>query len=107
MTIDEDALVAFTQRLVRTPSPSRQEAEVSRIYAEELESLGFDTVSVDSMGNVTGTSGATARTSVCFSTGIWTTPSLVRWNSPFPVRSSTVGRTERTAPCYGAAEQSI
>ena len=54
MTIDEDALVAFTQRLVRTPSPSRQEAEVSRIYAEELESLGFDTVSVDSMGNVTG-----------------------------------------------------
>ncbi|UCD57723.1 MAG: M20/M25/M40 family metallo-hydrolase [Candidatus Hydrogenedentota bacterium] len=55
MMIDKDGLVAFTQRLIRTASPSRQEAEVSAIYAEGLESLGFDEVSVDSMDNVTGT----------------------------------------------------
>jgi succinyl-diaminopimelate desuccinylase len=54
MIIDEDALVAFTQRLVQTPSPSRQEKEVSRIYAEELEAIGFDEVRVDSMWNITG-----------------------------------------------------
>jgi len=54
MNIDQDGLIDFTQRLIRIPSPSRQEAEVSGVYAEELESIGFDRVSVDSMGNVTG-----------------------------------------------------
>jgi len=54
MTIDRESLVAFAQRLIRTPSPSGQEAEVSAIYAKELEAVGFDEVSVDSMGNVTG-----------------------------------------------------
>jgi len=54
IAIDKDALVEFTQRLVRIPSPSRQEAEISRIYAEELRSIGFDEVRVDAMGNVTG-----------------------------------------------------
>jgi succinyl-diaminopimelate desuccinylase len=52
--IDETALIGFTRRLIQTPSPSRQEAEISRIYAEELESVGFDEVRVDSMRNVTG-----------------------------------------------------
>jgi acetylornithine deacetylase/succinyl-diaminopimelate desuccinylase-like protein len=54
MRIDKDGLVSFTQRLIRTPSPSRQEAEVSAIYARELEALRFDDVTVDSMNNVTG-----------------------------------------------------
>ena len=54
MIIDNDALVAFTQRLVQTPSPSRQEQEISHLYAEELDAIGFDEVRVDSMWNVTG-----------------------------------------------------
>jgi len=54
MKIDESGLVSFTQRLVQTPSPSRQEAEVSCIYADELRTAGFDEVRVDTMGNVTG-----------------------------------------------------
>lgn len=54
MMIDKDGLVAFTQRLIQIPSPSRQEQEISRVYAEELESAGFDEIRVDSMWNVTG-----------------------------------------------------
>ena len=54
MRIDKEGLVSFTQKLIQTPSPSRQEAEVSAIYAKELEALGFDEVTVDSMHNVTG-----------------------------------------------------
>lgn len=52
--IDIDNLVSFTRRLVQTPSPSRQEAEISRLYARELEAVGFDEVRVDAMDNVTG-----------------------------------------------------
>ena len=54
IAIDKSGLISFTQRLIQTPSPSRQEAEVSRIYAAELESVGFDEVRVDTLGNVTG-----------------------------------------------------
>jgi putative selenium metabolism hydrolase len=54
MRIDEDNLVSFTQQLIRIPSPSRQESKISSVYAEELESVGFDEVLVDSIGNVVG-----------------------------------------------------
>jgi succinyl-diaminopimelate desuccinylase len=54
MKVDADGLIEFTQRLIQTPSPSRQERGISAIYADELEILGFDKVIVDSMDNVTG-----------------------------------------------------
>jgi putative selenium metabolism hydrolase len=47
-------LVEFTQELIRTPSLSGQEHDVSRLLAAELETLGFRDVTIDAVGNVVG-----------------------------------------------------
>jgi putative selenium metabolism hydrolase len=47
-------LVAFTQKLVSTPSLSGEEQHVSRLLADELRILGYREVSVDEDGNVIG-----------------------------------------------------
>ncbi len=47
-------MVRFCQRLIQTPSPSGQERAVVDLVAQEMEALGFDEVSVDSVGNVVG-----------------------------------------------------
>lgn len=44
----------FAQDLIRTPSPSQQEADVARQVAERMESLGYDRVLTDEFGNVVG-----------------------------------------------------
>ena len=46
--------VAFTQRLVQTPSLPFQEAALAALIAAEMETLGFDEVWLDGMGNVNG-----------------------------------------------------
>ena len=48
------AMVHFCQRLVQTPSLSGQEGVVVDLVAQEMETLGFDEVSVDPVGNVVG-----------------------------------------------------
>lgn len=53
VTVPEEAVVDFTLRLIRTPSPSGQEGEVARIIAAEMATLGFQ-VTVDEYGNVLG-----------------------------------------------------
>ena len=50
---DRDALIAFAQKLVRTPSPSTQEGEVAALLAKEMRQAGFEVV-IDRMGNVIG-----------------------------------------------------
>lgn len=52
--IDTEAMTAFAQRLVRTPSPSAREEQVAALVAEEMRQIGLDEVSVDRMGNVIG-----------------------------------------------------
>jgi putative selenium metabolism hydrolase len=47
-------LVEFAQQLIRTPSLSGQEHEVSALVAAELHTLGFRDVTVDAVGNVVG-----------------------------------------------------
>jgi succinyl-diaminopimelate desuccinylase len=47
-------LVAFAQRLIRTPSMSGQEGEVAALVRAEMERLGYDEVHVDEAGNVIG-----------------------------------------------------
>lgn len=46
--------VAFTQRLVQTPSMPQQEAKVAELIAAEMGKLGFDEVRLDGIGNVYG-----------------------------------------------------
>lgn len=46
--------VAFTQRLVRTPSMPGQEGAVAELIAAEMRGLGFDEVWLDAVGNVNG-----------------------------------------------------
>jgi len=46
--------LAFAQDLVRIPSLSGQEGEVAKRIKEEMETLGFDHVRMDRMGNVIG-----------------------------------------------------
>jgi putative selenium metabolism hydrolase len=49
---DRQNLSAFLRDLVRIPSPSTEEKDVARRIVQEMETLGFPEVSVDSLGNV-------------------------------------------------------
>ena len=46
--------IAFTQRLIRTPSMPGQEAALAALVIEELRRLGYDEVWGDAAGNVYG-----------------------------------------------------
>lgn len=46
--------VDFTQRLIQTPSMSREETAAAELVAAELHRLGFDEVGMDGIGNVIG-----------------------------------------------------
>ncbi len=46
--------VAFTQRLIQTPSMSGEEGAIARLIAAEMERLAFDAVWLDEIGNVCG-----------------------------------------------------
>jgi succinyl-diaminopimelate desuccinylase len=46
--------VAFTRRLVQTPSMPGQEGVVAELVAAEMRGLGFDEVWLDAVGNVNG-----------------------------------------------------
>ncbi len=46
--------INFTQRLIQTPSMSFEEENIAKLIAAELESLGFDEVWIDEIGNVNG-----------------------------------------------------
>lgn len=48
-------IVAFTQKLVQTPSESGEELAVAEIIAEEMKKLNYDEVFIDPIGNVVGT----------------------------------------------------
>lgn len=50
----QPAMVRFCQRLIQTPSLSGQEGAVVDLVAQEMETLGFDEVYVDPVGNVVG-----------------------------------------------------
>jgi succinyl-diaminopimelate desuccinylase len=52
MTDIERRLVEFTQLVVATPSLSGEEHDVSRLFAAELETLGYRDIEVDEHGNV-------------------------------------------------------
>lgn len=58
MTLDWDALlndcVDFTQRLIQTPSMTYEEAPLAELVAAELQTLNFDQVWIDEVGNVNG-----------------------------------------------------
>lgn len=47
-------LVSFAQKLIQTPSISRNEKDVADLYLKEMEKLGYDEVFRDEMGNVVG-----------------------------------------------------
>lgn len=53
-SVNQDALIDFTKRLIRTPSPSGKEQAISKIVAEEMDKIGFDHVLVDDQSNVLG-----------------------------------------------------
>ena len=57
----ETRLVGFMQDIIRIPSLSSQEAAVVRRAAQEMETLGFDEVRVDAMGNLIGRIGSGPR----------------------------------------------
>ncbi len=47
-------LVAFTQKLIQTPSLPGNETEIAALVQTELQRLGYDDVTTDSFGNVIG-----------------------------------------------------
>ena len=47
-------LLAFARDLVRIKSYSGQEEQVARFIASKMESLGYDEVRIDHIGNVFG-----------------------------------------------------
>ncbi len=46
--------VDFTQRLIQTPSMSKEEERIAQLIAEEMRELGFAAVHIDGIGNVSG-----------------------------------------------------
>jgi putative selenium metabolism hydrolase len=54
LVIDRDGISRFAQQLVRTPSLSTQEGEVAALIAQEMCAIGYDSVTIDRMGNVIG-----------------------------------------------------
>ena len=46
--------IKFTQRLIQTPSMSFEEENIAKLIVTELETLGFDDVWIDEIGNVNG-----------------------------------------------------
>ena len=52
--IDTNALVDFTKRLIRIPSPSGEEASIARAVVDEMNNVGFDRVLTDELHNVLG-----------------------------------------------------
>lgn len=53
-SVSERTTLPFIQQLIQTPSLSGQEEGVVMIIAEKMRELGYDEVTVDSMGNVVG-----------------------------------------------------
>lgn len=51
---NQEALVAFAQKLVQTPSPSGQEGDLAALIQAEMARLEYDQVHVDEVGNVIG-----------------------------------------------------
>ena len=58
-------LIEFTQSLVRIRSISGQEEEIIRFLEQKMRSLGYDEVTIDSMGNLLGRIGS-GETSILF-----------------------------------------
>jgi putative selenium metabolism hydrolase len=52
--MNKNALIDFTQRLVRQPSPSCEEGAVTQIVLDEMKRLGFDRTWVDENGSAVG-----------------------------------------------------
>jgi putative selenium metabolism hydrolase len=50
----EEPMIDFCQRIIQVPSLSGDEGEVAKLYAAEMETLGYDEVFTDKWGNVTG-----------------------------------------------------
>lgn len=50
----ENALIAFTQALIRTPSPPGEEGAVVDVILDEMRDLGFDDCWRDAVGNAVG-----------------------------------------------------
>ncbi|MBC7241015.1 MAG: YgeY family selenium metabolism-linked hydrolase [Anaerolineae bacterium] len=63
---DREALTAFAQQLIRTPSPSTQEKAVAELVAAELRKIGFPEVWVDRIGNVVARAGDGSGPSLLF-----------------------------------------
>jgi putative selenium metabolism hydrolase len=52
--VDTPRLIAFTKKLIQTPSLSLAEEAISLIIQQEMKELGYDEVLVDEMDNVIG-----------------------------------------------------
>ena len=50
----DDAMLAFAQRAIQTPSPSGDEQAMAQLLADQLRTLGYDDVWIDRVGNVIG-----------------------------------------------------
>jgi putative selenium metabolism hydrolase len=47
--------ISFLQKLIQTPSPSREEGEAAKVTAEEMKASGYDEVTIDDLSDVMGT----------------------------------------------------
>jgi putative selenium metabolism hydrolase len=54
----QEEIIAFTQQLVRIKSYSGQEGQIIRVIEGKMKDLGYDEVTVDSMGNLLGRIGS-------------------------------------------------
>ena len=101
-----EPLVEFTRRLIQTPSLPGHEGDVASLVAAEMQSLGYDEVTVDETGNVIGHVRATSslsddrpRRSVILNAHMdhVDVGDATRW--PFPLRpANLLGSTSASGP---------
>jgi len=91
------SLLDFTRRLVQTPSPSGQEADVAALVMDEMRRLGYDHVSMDSTGNVLGCVGDGTGPIVMLNSHMDT----VEAAEPAAWRFDPLGATVRDGRLYG------
>ena len=90
-------MTRFLRAMISHPSESCEEGEVVACIKAEMESLGYDEVKVDGLGNVMGFMGEGDKTPLASATSITGMPILMRATRPTRLSMAAAAPTRRVA----------
>ena len=100
-------MTRFLRAMISHPSESCEEGEVVACIKAEMESLGYDEVKVDGLGNVMGFMGEATRLSPSTLTSTPSASATATTGKPTPIRvmRPTISSTAAAVPIRKAAWQ--